>query len=106
MMRETTTSKRTRRVIAPFQQARDVEEGAQVALITKFEERPLDPKSIHKPVDCGFRAVDIEGVRILQLETYGSAQRQMPEKVSQSIQLDLKAARRLKQILESSFPGI
>jgi hypothetical protein len=83
-----------------------VGEDEQLALIVKFEERPLDPKAIHKPVECGFRAVEIDGQRILQLETYGSAERQMPEKVSQSIQLDIRAARWLKQILESSFPDL
>jgi hypothetical protein len=67
-----------------------------VALITKFEERSLEPKRVHGEVTCGYRAVTINGTPILQLETYGSSSRVMPDKVSQSIQLDRSAAAELK----------
>lgn len=77
-----------------------------MALIETFEERPLTPAALHRPVICGYRAVDIGGQRVLQLETYGSSTRKMADKVSQSIQLDLAAARQLKRILERSFPGL
>lgn len=77
-----------------------------LALIATFEQRPLTPKRIHDPVLCGYRATIVDGRTILQLETYGSADRQMPDKVSQSLQLDEGAARSLKAILENSFPGI
>lgn len=77
-----------------------------MALIDQFEERPLTPTRVHDGVTCGFRAVDIGGRRVLQLETYGSSQRAMPDKVSQVIQLDESGARALKRILERSFPGL
>jgi hypothetical protein len=78
----------------------------KMALITKFEERPLDPKRVHDAVVCGFKAVTIGGQRILQLETYGSLARKMPNKVSQSIQLDRAGAAELKRLLERAFPGL
>jgi hypothetical protein len=77
-----------------------------MALITSFEQRPLEPKRVHGPVTCGYRVVTIEGQLILQLETYGSPSRAIPEKVSQSIQLDRRGATRLKQLLEQTFLGI
>lgn len=77
-----------------------------MALIERFEERPLEPTRVHAPVTCGYRAVDIGWRRVLQLETYGSKDRQVPEKVSQVIQLDADGARELKRIIEQSFPGI
>lgn len=77
-----------------------------MALITSFEERPLEPKSVHAAVLCGYRAVVLGGERLLQLETYGSPDRAMPGKVSQSIQLNQASARALKRIIDSTFPGI
>ena len=77
-----------------------------MARIDRFEERPLDPKRIHEGVVCGYRAVTVEGQVILQLETYGSPGRKMPDKVSQSIQLDESAARQLKALIDRAFPTI
>ena len=77
-----------------------------MALIRKFEARPIEPKRIHDDVECGYVAATVNGRRILQLETYGSPDRKIPGKVSQSIQLDEASARELKRILERSFPGI
>ncbi|BAN04378.1 hypothetical protein YM304_40640 [Ilumatobacter coccineus YM16-304] len=42
--------------------------------------------------------------RVLQIETYGSADRAVPGKVSQVIQLDRSAALALKAIIERAFP--
>ena len=77
-----------------------------MAFVERFEQRPLEPTRQHSAVICGFRAVEIGGRRLLQLETYGSQQRKMPEKVSQVIQLDESGARELKRILEQSFPKL
>lgn len=77
-----------------------------MALIERFEERPLQPTRLHAEVTCGYRAVHIGRRRILQLETYGSKDRQMHGKVSQVIQLDIDGAKELKRIIERSFPGI
>jgi hypothetical protein len=77
-----------------------------MALIERFEQRPLEPTRMHAPVTCGYRTVAIGSVRILQLETYGSETRQIPGKVSQVLQLDEGAARELKRILELAFPGL
>lgn len=77
-----------------------------MALIRRFEERPLEPSRIHDEVTCGFKAADINGRRVLQLETYGSRSRKIPGKVSQSIQIDEAGARDLIRILQNSFSGL
>ncbi len=77
-----------------------------MALVQRFEERPLEPTRVHAPVTCGYRAVEMGARRVLQLETYGSRDRKMPEKVSQVIQLDEDGARQLKRIIERAFPGL
>lgn len=61
---------------------------------------------MHKDVLCGYNAIDVKGQQILQLETYGTDDREMPGKISQSLQLDRDGAAQLKQILERAFPGI
>ncbi|GEM_PF-6904690 len=77
-----------------------------MAFISSFEERPLSPRGVHDPVLCGYRALEIGGKRILQLETYGSLDRKVVDQPSQKIQLDAEGARALKRIIESSFPGL
>lgn len=76
-----------------------------MALVARFEERPLTPTRLHSSVLCGYSAVDVHGTRVLQLETYGSDDREMPGKVSQVIQLDEAGARELKRIIGQAFPG-
>jgi hypothetical protein len=77
-----------------------------MAFISSFEERPLSPRGVHDPVLCGYSALMLDGKRILQLETYGSRDRDVVDQPSQKIQLDVDGARSLKRIIESSFPGL
>jgi hypothetical protein len=77
-----------------------------MALIRRFEPRPIEPRRVHDGVICGYSSTNVGGRRILQLETYGSRDRKMPGKVSQSLQLDEAGARELKQILERAFPDL
>ena len=75
-----------------------------MALIARFEQRPIEPTRVHADVLCGYAFADVGSRRILQLETYGSSERQIPGKVSQSLQLDEERARELKRIIEHAFP--
>lgn len=77
-----------------------------MALVKRFEARPIEPKRVHDAVVCGYASAVIQGRRILQLETYGSPDREIPGKVSQSLQVDEEGARTLKRILERAFPGL
>jgi hypothetical protein len=74
-----------------------------VALIREFQQVGSDKNGVHKPVTCGWRTFDADGQTILQLDTYGSDQRQIPNKVSQSIQLDRMAAEVLLRLIRDTF---
>lgn len=77
-----------------------------MALITRFEKVEKERNSVHAPVECGYLTfTGSDGARYLQLETYGSSERKLRDKVSQSIQLDESAAAELRRILDSAFPG-
>jgi len=60
----------------------------------------------HTEVECGYRVVATETGTMLQLDTYGSGERQIPGKVSQSLQLDENLAHQLMKILRQTFPSL
>jgi hypothetical protein len=53
-----------------------------MALIARFDRKP---RRIHAQVECGNSYHVVDGETILQLETYGSPDREIPGKVSQSL---------------------
>ncbi len=75
-----------------------------MALIARFEQRPLNPQRVHGDVLCGYNAAQIGQRRILQLETYGSPDRKVPGKISQSIQLDETSGSRTHKDPSLSLP--
>lgn len=76
-----------------------------MALITtdRLEEVFKTKNNIHKPTNATFTTFFVQGKKYFQIDTYGSDERAMPEKVSQSIQLDEEAARTLHDILKREF---
>lgn len=84
-----------------------VDQGDVLARITRFEESgPVTSGRVHTEVECGYRIVNSGGQVLLQLDTYGSDQRQIPGKISQSLQLDADAALTLVRIVLTAFPGL
>lgn len=77
-----------------------------MALITKFAERRSAKVGWRSEVECGYNVGEHDGRRVLRLETYGSSSRQIPGKVSQSIEIDEDAARELVRILHKAFPSV
>lgn len=77
-----------------------------MALIHRFEEVSSGKNMVHRPVTCGWRSFSIEGSVILQLDTYGTAERQIPNKISQSIQLDRRAALDLLRLIRETFGDV
>ena len=61
---------------------------------------------VHGEVDCGYTIFAVAGRDYLQLDTYGSPNRSIPGKTSQSIQLDRASARQLKALIQRTFPGV
>ncbi len=77
-----------------------------MALIGEFHHVTSDKSALHKPVSCGWRTFHAGDAKILQLDTYGSDTRQIPNKVSQSIQLDRAGAAELVKLIRATFPEL
>ncbi|TSK07497.1 MAG: methionyl-tRNA formyltransferase [Geobacter sp.] len=58
----------------------------------------LERESKHTKVDCTYDVILVDGKKYLQLDTYGSAQREIKGKKSQSIRLSPEAIEQLKKI--------
>ena len=74
-----------------------------MALIKAFEEKRRDRQTIHDAIDATYSVFERDGRTFVQIDTYGRAEREVPGKVSQSLQLDEKSARELFDILNDAF---
>jgi hypothetical protein len=74
-----------------------------MARITSFERKSMDRNSIHDEIEASYTTFERDGRRFIQVDSYGRAEREMPGKKSQSIQLDEKSARDLFDILRDAF---
>ena len=63
------------------------------------EIRSLQPTQ----VECRYMVKEINGRMFLQLNSYGSDQRQIPDKLSQTLQFDEASARELWEVLGRNF---
>src|SRR3954447_8986370 len=78
-----------------------------MALVTSLEQNAKARQSVHRPTRCLWAIVEGPArERYLQLDTVGSENREMPDKVSQSIQFDRQAAGQLLQLLQRTFPDL
>lgn len=69
----------------------------------QFDKGVKTRNMIHKPAAATFTVFENEEQKYFQIDTYGTAERAMPEKVSQSIQLDKSMAKMLVEILRREF---
>jgi hypothetical protein len=70
-----------------------------LAIVKAMTHQPLERESKHTEVECTFDViVESNGRKYLQLDTYGSNQRQMRGKKSQSLRLAPEAIQQLKVI--------
>lgn len=59
--------------------------------------------TIHEKVHATYTVFEMGGEKYVQIDTYGRIDRENPEKISQSFQLDKQAARFLIDILNKEF---
>lgn len=59
--------------------------------------------TIHSKVLTTYTVFDSDGERFVQLDTYGKSDRVMPEKISQSFQIDHETAEFLVKLLVKEF---
>jgi hypothetical protein len=73
-----------------------------MALIENLNEGFKERQKIHDKTEATyFLILDQANNKYLQIDTYGSEQRSIPGKVSQSVQFSPQAIKQLKKILES-----
>lgn len=59
--------------------------------------------TIHEKVYTTYTFFEHDGSKYVQFDTYGRVGREMPEKISQSIQLDRETAAYLVELLKAEF---
>ncbi len=75
-----------------------------MAVISSFELDDREFKGLHPTeVAAKYLIAERDGKKVLQINTYGSSDRQIPGKLSQTIQVDQKAAEQLFEILKREF---
>jgi hypothetical protein len=74
-----------------------------MAIVRRLEHQTLERGSPHAEVECTYSIVDDDQGRSLQIDTYGSANRKIPGKKSQSIRFAPEAIEQLKVLLKETF---
>lgn len=78
-----------------------------MAVVIDFERVPRERLGVHPTSTlCEYIEFEAHGERFIKLSTGGSSERQHPGKVSQTLQLNARTARRLRDILEATFPDL
>ena len=75
-----------------------------MALVDELEKIKLEKNSPHSSVHCSYSiVVEDNGDICLQIDTYGSENRKIQGKKSQSIRFSPQAIQQLKQIIEGEL---
>jgi hypothetical protein len=74
-----------------------------MAVVRSFTLKDLDRQSTHTEVDATISTVEVDGEKFVQIDTYGSKARAMPNKVSQSLRLSKAAFDELMKIGSKHF---
>lgn len=75
-----------------------------MALITSFREKLPERESKHTEVEATWYVGGSGNAKFLQIDTYGSSERMIAGKISQSIRLDASSAAKLRALLDRAFP--
>ena len=77
-----------------------------MARLKSFKELKKERNSLHSDAESTYTVFsDDAGNRYLQIDTYGSKERKLIGKVSQSIQLDQRGAYALRALIDKAFPS-
>lgn len=76
-----------------------------MALITKDNIKKVekDRNSVHSKVRATYTVFTSGGEKYFQIDTYGSSERELKDKISQSIQLDKETAKELIRLMIDVF---
>ena len=71
--------------------------------LTTIKKIEKDKAAVHQPVTATYSVFENNGEKYIQIDTYGKNGRVMPEKISQSFQIDRGTALFLRDLLKNEF---
>ena len=74
-----------------------------MARISKIEKLERNRNSVHTEVECTYSTFYESGEKYIQIDTYGTEQRQVKKQPSQKIQFDKETAISLINIIKKEF---
>ena len=74
-----------------------------MAVVKQFSVQDQNSRVGHTMCTGVIRKVEIDGQKYLQIDTYGSVDREIPDKLSQSLRLTEEAFMQLKTLGENHF---
>jgi hypothetical protein len=74
-----------------------------MAVVRRFTVKDLDRQVTHTEVEATNSTVEVDGEKFVQIDTYGSKNRAIPNKVSQSLRLSKAAFDELVKIGSKFF---
>ena len=74
-----------------------------MAVVKRFSIEPQNSRIGHTECSGVIRAIEVDGEKFVQIDTYGSANREIPDKLSQSLRLTQAAFEQLKKLGEDHF---
>ncbi len=74
-----------------------------MATIRELQSKELERNSRHSEVEATVSLVEFNGEKFVQIDTYGSKERAMPGKVSQSLRLSRTAFEQLAELGSKHF---
>ena len=74
-----------------------------MAIVRRFAEEPAARDTKHTECAGKLRAVESGGEKFIQIDTYGSADREMPGKVSKSLRLSEDAVQQIIRMAAKHF---
>ncbi|RVT90881.1 methionyl-tRNA formyltransferase [Sphingomonas crocodyli] len=74
-----------------------------MAVVRDFEIKDLDRITSHSEVEATVSLVECDGEKFVQIDTYGSKDRAIPGKTSQSLRLSEAAFKKLSEIAGKHF---
>lgn len=75
---------------------------AQIS-VKSMERLEKQRNTVHEEAQATYTVFELDGEKYFQLDTYGRTDREFPEKISQSIQLNKDSARQLVRLLIETY---
>ena len=74
-----------------------------MAVVRKFSVEVQNSRIGHTECEGAIRAIEVDGEKFIQIDTYGSKDRELRNKLSQSLRLTEAAFNQLKKLGEEHF---